>query len=99
MRWYELIPLSTYLIIGYLTVIASTDVARAQSKMPTARPDMLAFKLKCQDFHKSSEGQWTSRPNTRIGKLDFSSHTFGVGEVDIGGTDLATTLNQKCVAN
>jgi hypothetical protein len=34
-----------------------------------------------------------------IGKLDFSSHTFGVGEVDIGGADLATVLSRKCARN
>jgi hypothetical protein len=31
-----------------------------------------------------------------IGKLDFSRHTFGVGEVNIGGADLAAVLSRKC---
>jgi hypothetical protein len=30
--------------------------------------------------------------------MDFSTHTFGVGEVAIGGVDLATVLNRKCTA-
>jgi len=50
------------------------------------------------DFQKNSEGKWTSSPNTRIGKIDFSSHAFGTGEVDIGGVDLAAALDQKCAA-
>ena len=41
----------------------------------------------------------TSSAGTTIGKLDFSSHTFGVGEVNIGGADLATVLSRKCAAN
>jgi hypothetical protein len=52
----------------------------------------------CQDFQKNSDGKWTSSSNATIGKMDFGSHTFGVGEVDIGGADLATVLNRKCVA-
>jgi hypothetical protein len=48
---------------------------------------------------RSSEDKWISSAGTRIGKLDFSSHTFGIGEVDIGGVDLATVLSRKCAAN
>ena len=36
---------------------------------------------------RSSEDKWISSAGTRIGKLDKSSHTFGVGDVDIRGAD------------
>ena len=98
MRQYEFI-LGTYLVVGCLSAIIVADVTSAQLKTPTAAEGALASKIKCRDFRKSSEGQWTSRANTRLGKIDFSGHTFGVGEVDIGGADLATTLDRKCVAH
>jgi hypothetical protein len=65
-------------------------LAHAQSKKPTALEDTLASKIECQDFQKNSDGKWTSGPNTKVGKMGFSAHTFGVGEVNIGGADLAT---------
>jgi hypothetical protein len=86
-----------YVIAGCFTVIAATDLAHARPKKPIATVDPLAAKITCQDFQKHSDGKWTSSLNARIGKLDFSSHTFGVGEVEIGGADLAVVLNQKCV--
>jgi hypothetical protein len=98
MRRRELISLKTYVIAGCFAVIMPPALPHAQPKTPTAAEGTLASKIKCRDFQKNSEGQWTSRPNTRLGKMDFSSHTFGVGEVDIGGADLATTLDRKCVA-
>jgi hypothetical protein len=70
----------------------------AQSNTPTATEDNLASKIRCQNFQKNSDGEWTSDHNTRIGKTDFSDHTFGVGEVEIGGADLATVLDRKCKA-
>jgi hypothetical protein len=66
------------------------------TQKPTAAEDTLAAKIKCQDFRKNAEGKWTSKPNTRIGQMDFSDHTFDVGEVNIGGVDLATVLNREC---
>jgi hypothetical protein len=89
----------TYLVVGCLAVILPADVAYAQPKKPTAAEDTLAAKIRCQDFQKNAEGKWTSKANTRIGKMDFSSHIFDVGEVDIGGVDLAAALNRKCVTN
>jgi len=85
-------------IAGCFAVILPADLAHAQPKKQAALEDTLASKIKCQDFQNNSNGKWTSNPNTRIGKMDFSTHTFGVGEVDIGGADLATVLNRKCVA-
>lgn len=93
------IPLNAYVIAGCFAVITPADFAHAQLRRPTAPEDTLASKIKCRDFQKDSEGKWTSKPNTRIGKIDFSMHTFGDGEVDIGGSDLATVLNRKCGAN
>jgi hypothetical protein len=86
-----------YVIAGCFTVIAATDLAHARPKKPIAAEDTLVAKITCQDFQKHFDGKWTSSPNARIGKLDFSSHTFGIGEVEIGGADLAIVLNQKCV--
>jgi hypothetical protein len=97
MRRRGFISLKAY-AIGCFAVITSADFAHAQSKKPTAPEDTLASKIECQDFQKTSDGKWTSGPNTKVGKMDFSAHTFGVGEVNIGGADLATVLNRKCVA-
>src|SRR5215472_52550 len=82
-------------IVGCFAVVPPVDTAGAQSKKVE---DNLAAKIKCQDFQKNSDGKWTSGPGIRIGKMDFSGHTFSVGEVDIGGADLATVLNGKCAA-
>ena len=98
MRWGEFITLKAYVIAGYFAVITSADFAHAQPKKQTATEDTLAAKIKCQHFQKDSHGKWTSSPDATIGKMDFGSHTFGVGEVSIGGADLATVLNRKCVA-
>ncbi len=98
MRRHGSISLKAYVIAGCFAVIMPAEFAHAQPKKPTAPEDILAPKIKCQDFQKNSDGKWTSNPNTRIGKMDFSTHTFGVGEIDIGGADLATVLNRKCVA-
>ena len=84
------------MVIGCLAAITPADVVRAQPKKPTTAEDTLSAKLDCQDFQKESDGKWTSKLSTRIGKMDFSSYTFGVGEVDIGGADLAAVLNRKC---
>jgi hypothetical protein len=93
----RIISLKAYVIAGCFTVITAADLAHGQPKKPIATEDILVAKITCQDFQKHSDGQWTSSLNARIGKLDFSTHTFGVGEVEIGGADLATVLNQKCV--
>jgi hypothetical protein len=89
------ISLKPYLIAGCFAAMLPADFA-AQSKKPTTAEDSLASKIKCQDFHKNSDGKWISNPNTRIGKMDFSTHTFGAGEVAIGGADLASVLDRKC---
>ena len=99
MRRHEFISVKAYVIAGCFTVITPANLAHAQIKKPTATEDTLAAKITCQDFQKNSDGTWTSSPNARIGKMDFSNHTFGVGEVDIGGADLATVLNRKCAAH
>ena len=99
MRRGEFISLEAYVIAGCFAIITPADFAHAQQKGPTAMEDTLAAKIKCQHFQKNSDGKWTSSPNATIGKMDFSRHTFGVGEVDIGGADLATVLNRKCVAH
>ena len=91
------ISLKAYVIAGCFVVLMPATFAYAQQKRPTAREDALASKIKCQDFYKNSDEKWTSNRNTKIGKMDFSTHTFGVGEVDVGGADLATVLNQKCI--
>ena len=93
MRKRGFISLKAYLIAGCFAVIMPADLAHS-----AAPEDTLASKIKCQDFRKNSDGKWTSNPSTRIGKIGFSTHTFDVGEVDIGGADLATVLNRKCVA-
>jgi hypothetical protein len=98
MRRRGFISLKAYLIAGCFAVIVPTDFAHARAKKPSAAEYALVSKINCQDFQKNSDGKWTSNPNTRIGKTDFSTHTFGVGEVDIGGADLATVLNRKCAA-
>jgi hypothetical protein len=98
MRRREFISLKAYVVAGCFAVITLAELAHAQPKKPTATEDTLAAKIKCQHFQKNSDGKWTSSRNTTIGKMDFSSHTFGVGEVDIGGADLATVLSRKCVA-
>ncbi len=98
MWWPGFISLKTYVIAGCLAEIMPVDFAHAQPKKPTAPEDFLASKIKCQGFQKNSDGKWTSGPDTRIGKIVFSTHTFGVGEVNIGGADLATVLNRKCAA-
>jgi hypothetical protein len=98
MRRCEFISLVAYVIAGCFAAITPADLAHAQPKNPTATADTLAAKIKCRDFQKNSDGKWISGPNVRIGKMDFSSHTFGLGEVDIGGADLATVLDRKCAA-
>jgi hypothetical protein len=99
MRRREFISLKVYVIVGCFVAITPADLAHAQPKSPTAAEGTLAAKIKCKDFQKNSDGKWTSSSNATIGKIDFSSHTFGVGEVDIGGADLATVLDRKCVAH
>ena len=99
MRRREFISLKAYVIVGCIAVITPADLAHAQPKRPTAAEGTLAAKIKCKGFQKNSDGKWTSSPNTTIGKMDFSSHTFSVGEVDIGGADLATVLDRKCAAH
>ena len=80
-------------------VVIPADPTRTQTTKQATAESTLAAKIKCKDFQKTSEGKWISSAGTRIGKLDFSSHTFGVGEVDIGAADLATVLSQKCAAH
>jgi hypothetical protein len=99
MRRREFISLMAYLIAGCFAAITPADLGRAQPKKSTATADNLAAKIRCRDFQKNSDGKWTSGPNVRIGKMDFSSHTFGLGEVDVGGADLATVLDRKCAAH
>src|SRR5262245_28163419 len=96
MRQGEFISLKAYVIAGCFTVITLADFTHAQQKKPTATEDTLAPKIKCQYFQKDSDGKWTSSSDATIGKMDFARHTFGVGEVNIGGADLATVLNRKC---
>jgi len=86
-------------IAASFAVIIPTDPTHTQTTKQAAAENTLAAKIKCKDFQKTSEGKWISSAGTRIGKLDFSSHTFGIGEVDIGGADLATVLSRKCAAN
>jgi hypothetical protein len=90
------ISLTAYIIGGCFAVFTPMNFLHAQPKKPIAPEDTLASKIKCQDFQKNSNGKWMSNPNTRIGKMDFSTHTFGVGEVAIGGADLASVLDRKC---
>jgi len=99
MRRGEFISLEAYVIAGFFAIVTPADFAHAQPKSPSAAEGTLAAKIKCKDFQKNSDGIWTSSSNATIGKINFSSHTFGVGEVDIGGADLATVLNRKCVAH
>jgi len=99
MRRREFILLKAYVIAGCFAVIMPADPTHAQPNRPSAAEDTLAGKIKCKGFQKNSDGKWTSSPNTTIGKMDFSSHTFSVGEVDIGGADLATVLDRKCAAH
>jgi len=94
MRWGEF--LKAYVIVGCFAAITSADFAHAQPKEPAATEDTLAPKIKCQHFQKDSDGKWTSSSDTTIGKMDFGHHTFGVGEVNIGGADLAIVLDRKC---
>jgi len=99
MKRREFTSFEVYVIIGCFAVITPAGLVHAQPKKPTATEDTLAAKIKCQDFQKNSDGKWSSGPNATIGRMDFSSHTFDVGEVDIGGADLATVLNRKCVTH
>jgi hypothetical protein len=86
-----------YAIVGCLAVVVPHGSVCAQpKKVTTPENNILASKVECQDFQKNSDGTWTSGPNTKIGIMDFSSHIFGTGDVDIGGADLATVLNRKC---
>jgi hypothetical protein len=99
MRRREFISLKAYAIAGCFAVTTPAELAHAAPKKPTTTEDTLAAKIECQHFQKNSDGKWTSSPNAIIGKMDFSGHTFGVGKIDIGGADLATVLNRKCVAH
>jgi len=99
MRRRQFISLEPYVIAGCIAVIMPAHSAHAQPEKPTAAEDTLAAKINCQHFQNNSDGKWTSSPDATIGKMGFSNHTFGVGEVDIGGADLATVLNRKCVAH
>ena len=99
MRRREFIFLGAYVIAGCVAAVTSADLALAQAKNSTSMEDRLSAKIRCQDFHKNSDGKWTSSFKAKIGKIDFSNHTFGVDEVDIGGADLATFLNRKCAAH
>jgi hypothetical protein len=85
-------------IAACFAVIIPADPTHTQTTKQAASESTLAAKIKCKDFQKTSEGKWFSSAGTKIGKLDFSSHTFGIGEVDIGGADLATVLSRKCPA-
>jgi len=96
MRRRGFISLIAYVNVGCFAVIVPTDFAHARTKKPTAPEDVLASIIECQDFRKNFDGKWTSNLNARIGKLDFSNHTLGVGEVAIGGADLASVLDRKC---
>lgn len=86
-------------IAACFAVVISTDPTHTQTIKQATAESTLAAKIKCKDFQKTSEGKWISSAGTRIGKLDFSSHTFGIGEVNVGGADLATVLSRKCAAN
>jgi hypothetical protein len=79
-------------------VIAILAIAFFAVTPAAANPkeDALAAKIPCQDFQRGSDGHWISSPNATIGRILFGHHTFGIGEVDIGGADLATVLNRKC---
>ena len=96
MRSGEFISLKAYVIAGCFVATTPADFTHAQPKKPTVTEDTLAPKIKCQHFQKDSDGKWTSSSDATIGKMDFSRHTFGIGEVNIGGADLATVLNRKC---
>ena len=96
MRLREFISLKACVIAGGFAVMTPAALVHAQPKKPTVTEDTLAAKIKCQDFERNADGKWTSGPNATIGKMDFRNHAFGVGEVDIGGVDLATVLNRKC---
>jgi hypothetical protein len=88
-----------YVIAGCFAAIIPADPTYSQTTKQTATENTLAAKIKCKDFQKTSDGKWASSAGTMIGKMDFSSHTFGVGEVNIGGADLATVLSRKCAGN
>jgi hypothetical protein len=97
MRRCEFISLKAYIIAGCFAVITPTDLAHAQPKKPTATEDTLAAKIKCQAFRKIPTANGLAAPTQRLGKW-IGSHTFGVGEVDVGSADLATVLSRKYVA-
>jgi hypothetical protein len=86
-------------IVGCFASFIPADPTYSQTTKQAATENTLAAKIKCKDFQKTSDGKWTSSAGTTIGKLDFGSHTFGVGEVNIGGADLATVLSRKCAVN
>jgi hypothetical protein len=86
-------------IAGCFAAIIPADPTYSQTTKQSATENTLAAKIKCKDFQKTSDGKCTSSAGTTTGKLDFSSHTFGVGEVNIDGTDLATVLSRKCAVN
>jgi hypothetical protein len=86
-------------IAACFAVIIPAESTHTQTTKQAAAEGALAAKIKCKDFQKTSQDKWISSAGTRIGKLDFSSHTFGIGEVDVGGADLATVLSRKCAAN
>ena len=88
-----------YVIAGCFAAIIPADPTYSQTTKQSATENALAAKINCKDFQKSSDGKWTSSAGTRIGKLDFGSHTFGVSEISIGGADLATVLSRKCAVN
>src|SRR5262249_27212093 len=94
MRWGEF--LKAYIIVGCFAAITSADFADTQPKEPAATKDTFSPKIKCKPFQKDSDEKGSSSSDATIGKMAFSRHTFGVGEVNIGGADLAIVLNRKC---
>ena len=58
------------------SVIIPANPMHTQTTKQAAAESTLAAKIKCKDFQKTSEGKWISSAGTRIGKLDFGSHTF-----------------------
>jgi len=81
-------------------IIASVGVLIAQSgtglTQMTLVEQALADKINCDEWKKNQNGNWISKPGTKIGSYSFSNTTVAPGDWSLDGADVGTVLNKKC---
>jgi hypothetical protein len=80
-----------FVVAASLIVHSGTGLAQ----MTTAE-QVLADRIKCEEWRKNPDGTWTSGSDARIGSNTFRNTTVALGAWSVDGADVGAVLNKKC---